>query len=122
MFESVPKPGRSPSGHQKKRTTAEIRKVAVPIFNEVLKDKPCANTDHGALPVKEFTSSASPKPKIVKPNQRIATRLTERSQRPEPVHGVIGIVLCGFRKLANQDIRKLYQLLYGACFLVLAQY
>jgi hypothetical protein len=92
IFARVPNPGLSPSGHQKKRTTAEIRKVAVPIFMPSLKDNPCASTDQGAFPVSELTSNASPNPKIVNPKIRIATLFGARSQRPVPVHGVIGIV------------------------------
>ncbi|MFM1860686.1 MAG: hypothetical protein RLY80_275 [Actinomycetota bacterium] len=83
IFAIVPKPGLSPSGHQKKRTTAEIRNVAVPMFIPSLKDKPCARTDQGALPVSEFTSKASPNPKIVKPKISMATRLGARSQSKE---------------------------------------
>jgi hypothetical protein len=92
MFEIVPNPGRSPNGHQKKRTIAEIKKVAEPILIPVFKEIPCAKTDHGALPVWELTINASPKPKIVRPKKSINTRPTDKSHRLFPVQDVVGMV------------------------------
>ena len=84
-------------GIQSKRTAQPVKKVAQPKVSPVFKLKPCAKTVHGAFPILDCTTNASPIPKIVSPKNNIRTRLNERSHRCFARQGVCGTVLCGFR-------------------------
>ena len=93
IFASVPKPGFSFNGIQRRRTRQLIRKVAAPMDKEVLIETPCASTDHGPFPSSEIITKLSPKPKRNNPIVRIVTLEKDRSQRCEALQGVIGMVL-----------------------------
>lgn len=94
-FEMVPNPGFSRKGIHASKTTALIAKVDQPIEIRAWRDIPCANTDHGPLPMLLWMTNASPKPKILKPTNNINTLNGFKSQRPLALHGTCGIVLCG---------------------------
>jgi hypothetical protein len=51
MFASVPNPGRSFRGIQSSRTAMLVIAVASPTDNGVRKERPCAKTDQGELPI-----------------------------------------------------------------------
>jgi hypothetical protein len=82
-------------------------KVSKPISELKVLAKPCASTDHGALPKLDWISNESPRPKIKSPKLRIDTRDTDKSQRFAARHVVTGIVLCGRKKSMKREVNDI---------------
>ena len=106
MFIIVPNPGFCFNGIQSNKTTMLIKKVASPILKFDCLEIPSASTTHGELPKVERTKSDSPTPKIINPMNRKkylsrSLELKPKSQVWDARHGVMGIVLCGFRCFCN---------------------
>ena len=109
MLATVPKPGFSFNGIQRRSTIALTIKVRSPISESNVFASPCAKTDQGALPRPDWINNESPIPNIKRPKNRIDTLETDKSQRPTARQGVIGIVLWGRKNSINREVNDIYR-------------